>query len=176
MSTQITKNKSISFPEYIYNIIGNNTSTFAAGWGFYVSIDDTINNDNFIIKNPNTYNSNYRPKTRSLETIRENSIKSFPSVSNLLKHDHQRCKNNINIDDISETMFDMDIDIENANVYNSNNQDPNTDSYKKNLVNNNYYYSYNLLNKFYTHITNNIYFIGAVILYGGAACIKSAIA
>lgn len=70
----------------------------------------------------------------------------------------------------------MDIDIENANVYNSNNQDPNTDSYKKNLVNNNYYYSYNLLNKFYTHITNNIYFIGAVILYGGAACIKSAIA
>jgi hypothetical protein len=178
MSIQITKNKSISFPEYIYNIIGNNTSTFAAGWGFYVSIDDNINNDNFIIKKPNTYNPNYRHKARSLETIRENSIKSFPSVTNLLKHDRQKCNNKVNIDEISETMFDMDIDIDIdiENGYNSKLKYSSTDSYKKNLVNNNYYYGYNVLNKLYTQIANNIYFFGVVILYGSAACIKTAIA
>jgi hypothetical protein len=170
MSTQITKSKSISFPEYIYNIIGNNTSTFAAGWGFYVSIDDNINNDNFIIKKPNTYNPNYRHKARSLETIRENSIKSFPSVTNLLKHDHKKCKDDVNIDEISESIFDMDMDIENG--YNSNIKD----SKHNHLINNNYYYGYNIFNKFYTQIKNNIYFIGAVILYGGVACIKTVVA
>ena len=168
MSTQIPKNNSISFSEYIYNILENKTSTFATGWGFFVSIEDNNNDttcDTKNIKITNTYKSSVKP--RSLETIRENSIKSFPSVSNLLKQDCQECKYDINIDDISETMFDMDIE----NVYNSS-----TDSYKKDLVSNNYYYGYNVASKLYTQITNNIYFIGAVILYGGAACIKSAIA
>jgi hypothetical protein len=168
MSTQITKNNSISFSEYIYNILENKTSTFATGWGFFVSIEDNNNDttcDTKNIKITNTYKSSVKP--RSLETIRENSIKSFPSVSNLLKQDCQECKYDINIDDISETMFDMDIE----NVYNSS-----TDSYKKDLVSNNYYYGYNVASKLYTQITNNIYFIGAVILYGGVTCIKSAIA
>ena len=168
MSTQIPKNNSISFSEYIYNILENKTSTFATGWGFFVSIEDNNNDttcDTKNIKITNTYKSSVKP--RSLETIRENSIKSFPSVSNLLKQDCQECKYDINIDDISETMFDMDIE----NVYNSS-----TDSYKKDLVSNNYYYGYNVASKLYTQITNNIYFIGAVILYGGVTCIKSAIA
>ena len=150
MSIQIPKNNSISFPEYIYNILENTTSTFATGWGFFVSIEDNKNDTTLDTKNikiTNTYNPKSKP--RSLETIRENSIKSFPSVTNLLKQDRQKCKHDINIDDISETMFDMDIE----NVYNSS-----TDSYKKDLVSNNYYYGYNLLNKFYTQITNNIYF------------------
>lgn len=171
MSTQITKSKSISFPEYIYNIIGNNTSSFAAGWGFYVTIDDTNNTDNFIIKKNNTHKPNYRQKARSLETIRENSIKSFPSVINLHKQDHQYNDVHVNIDDISETIFDMNVDIETANGYNSS-----KDSKHNDVVDNNYYYGYNLLNKFYTQIKNNIYFIGVVILYSGAACIKSTVA
>ena len=168
MSIQIPKNNSISFSEYIYNILENKTSTFATGWGFFVSIEDNNNDttcDTKNIKITNTYKSSVKP--RSLETIRENSIKSFPSVSNLLKQDCQECKYDINIDDISETMFDIDIE----NVYNSS-----TDSYKKDLVSNNYYYGYNVASKLYTQITNNIYFIGAVILYGGVTCIKSAIA
>jgi hypothetical protein len=182
MSTQITKNNSISFSEYIYNILENKTSTFATGWGFFVSIEDNNNDttcDTKNIKITNTYKSSVKP--RSLETIRENSIKSFPSVSNLLKQDCQECKYDINIDDISETMFDMDMDmdmdmdIETSNSYSSS-KDSTTDSYKKDLVSNNYYYGYNLASKLYTQITNNIYFLGVVILYGGVTCIKSAIA
>ena len=40
---QIPKNKSISFNEYLHNIINNTTTNFASDWGFFVSTDDQIN-------------------------------------------------------------------------------------------------------------------------------------
>jgi hypothetical protein len=139
-SIQIPKSKSISFNEYLYNIVNNTTSSFATGWGFFVSIDEEPNQ----IKKQNI-KTNYTMKPITQVIVRKNSIKSFPSISNLQSPSLQ------NIDEISETIFEMDL----------------LDIYKK--------YNYNLPTSIYNNIKTNIYFIGTVILYGSAACIKTMI-
>jgi hypothetical protein len=139
-SIQIPKSKSISFNEYLYNIVNNTTSSFATGWGFFVSIDEEPNQ----IKKQNI-KTNYTIKPITQVIVRKNSIKSFPSSLNLQSPSLQ------NIDEISETIFEMDL----------------LDIDKK--------YNYNLPTSIYNNIKTNIYFIGTVILYGSAACIKTMI-
>jgi hypothetical protein len=139
-SIQIPKSKSISFNEYLYDIVNNTTSSFATGWGFFVSIDEEPNQ----IKKQNI-KTNYTIKPITQVIVRKNSIKSFPSISNLQSPSLQ------NIDEISETIFEMDL----------------LDIDKK--------YNYNLPTSIYNNIKTNIYFIGTVILYGSAACIKTMI-
>jgi hypothetical protein len=139
-SIQIPKSKSISFNEYLYDIVNNTTSSFATGWGFFVSIDEEPNQ----IKKQNI-KTNYTIKPITQVIVRKNSIKSFPSISNLQSPSLQ------NIDEISETIFEMDL----------------LDIDKK--------YNYNLPTSIYNNIKTNIYFIGTIILYGSAACIKTMI-
>ena len=139
-SIQIPKSKSISFNEYLYNIVNNTTSSFATGWGFFVSIDEEPNQ----IKKQNI-KTNYTIKPITQVIVRKNSIKSFPSISNLQSSSLQ------NIDEFSETIFDMNL----------------SDIDKK--------YNYNFPISIYNNIKTNIYFIGTVILYGSIACIKTAL-
>jgi hypothetical protein len=145
--TQITKSKSISFNEYLYGIITNTKSSFATGWGFFVFIDEEPNQ----IKKQ-TVKPNYTIKPITQVIVRKNSIKSFPSISNLqspnLQSPNLQSPNLQNIDEISETIFEMDL----------------LDIDKK--------YNYKFPNSLYNNIKTNIYFIGTVILYGSAACIK----
>ena len=86
---------------------------------------------------------------------RKDSIKSFPSLSNLQDPSLQSLKLQSlklqDIDEITETIFEMDL----------------SDIDKK--------YNYNLPNSIYNNIKTNIYFIGTVILYGSIACIKTAL-
>ena len=144
---QISKSKSISFDEYLYNIINNTTSSFATGWGFFVSIDEE--------HNKTSKKKQIKPITQVI--IRKNSIKSFPSISNLqspsLQSQSLQSQSLQNIDEISETIFEMDL----------------SDIDKK------YNYNYNLPTSIYNNIKTNIYFIGTVILYGSIACIKTAL-
>ena len=77
-SIQIPKSKSISFNEYLYDIINNTTSSFATGWGFFVSIDEEPNQ----IKKQNI-KTNYAIKPITQVIVRKKSIKSFPSISNM---------------------------------------------------------------------------------------------
>jgi hypothetical protein len=139
---QITKSKSISFNEYLYDIINNTTSSFATGWGFFVSIDEEQNKPT---KKTQIVKTNYTIKPITQVIVRKSSIKSFPSISNLQSSSLQ------NIDEISESIFEMDL----------------LDIDKK--------YNYNLPTSIYNNIKTNIYFIGTVILYGSAACIKTMI-
>jgi hypothetical protein len=97
--------------------------------------------------------------------MRKNSIKSFPSISNLqspslqspslqspsLQSPSLQSPSLQNIDEISESIFEMDL----------------LDIDKK--------YNYNLPTSIYNNIKTNIYFIGTIILYGSAACIKTAL-
>ena len=99
---QIPKNNSVSFNEYLHNIISNKPSSFATDWGFFVSIDEQ---------------------------------------TNLINPINQK----IDINDISETIFDMDL--------------PDT-IIKENI---------------YNQIKSNIYFIGALILNGSTTCLKKVI-
>lgn len=144
---QIPKSKSITFNEYLYDIINNTTSSFATGWGFFVSIDEEPTQ----IKKQ-IFQNNYILKPRSQVIVRKNSIKSFPSTLNLHSPSLQ------NIDEISETIFEMDLsDVEPK-------------------CNNNYIVSnrnYDIPTNIYNNITTNIYFIGTIILYGSATCIKT---
>jgi hypothetical protein len=144
---QITKSKSISFNEYLYDIINNTTSSFATGWGFFVSIDEEQNKPT---KKTQIVKTNYTIKPITQVIVRKNSIKSFPSISNLQSPNLQS-PNLQNIDEISETIFEMDL----------------LDIDKK--------YNYKFPNSLYNNIKTNIYFIGTVILYGSAACIKTMI-
>jgi len=139
-SIQIPKSKSVSFNEYLYDIINNTTSSFATGWGFFVFIDEEPNQIKKQIVKPN-----YTIKPITQVIVRKNSIKSFPSISNLQSPSLQ------NIDEFSETIFDMNL----------------SDIDKK--------YNYNLPTSIYNNIKTNIYFIGTVILYGSIACIKTAL-
>ena len=93
---QIPKNKSISFNEYLHNIINNTTTNFASDWGFFVSTDDQIN--------PTKPISQAKPIIQKIERVDR-----IPSISNLQ-----------NIDEISETIFDMDLPntIIKENIYN----------------------------------------------------------
>lgn len=139
-SIQIPKSKSVSFNEYLYDIINNTTSSFATGWGFFVFIDEEPNQIKKQIVKPN-----YTIKPITQVIVRKNSIKSFPSISNLQSSSLQ------NIDEFSETIFDMNL----------------SDIDKK--------YNYNFPISIYNNIKTNIYFIGTVILYGSIACIKTAL-
>lgn len=150
-SIQIPKSKSVSFNEYLYDIINNTTSSFATGWGFFVSIDEEPN------KKKETKHKNYIISPRSQVIVRKNSINSFPSSSNLQSPSLQSPSLQ-SIDEISETIFDMNLsDINNNNNY---------------VVSK---YNYNLPISIYNNIKTNIYFIGTVILYGSIACIKTAL-
>ena len=81
---QINKTYSISFAEYIYNSIQANSTFFiSSDWGFFVNIEN-ISNPNSRIANQNVKNN----KIRSLATIKENSVKSFQSMSNLHDYEH----------------------------------------------------------------------------------------
>jgi hypothetical protein len=171
-SIQIPKSKSVSFNEYLYDIINNTTSSFATGWGFFVSIDEEPNKKN------ETKHKNYIISPRSQVIVRKNSINSFPSSSNLqspslqspslqspsLQSPSLQSPSLQSIDEISETIFDMNLsDIDTK--YDSSN-------------NNNYVvskYNYNIPINIYNNIKTNIYFIGTVILYGSIACIKTAL-
>ena len=139
-SIQIPKSQSVSFNEYLYNIINNTKSSFATGWGFFVFIDEEPNQIKKQIVKPN-----YTIKPITQVIVRKNSIKSFPSISNLQSPSLQ------NIDEFSETIFDMNL----------------SDIDKK--------YNYNFPISIYNNIKTNIYFIGTVILYGSIACIKTAL-
>lgn len=155
-SIQIPKSKSVSFNEYLYDIINNTTSSFATGWGFFVSIDEEPNKKN------KTKHKNYIISPRSQVIVRKNSINSFPSSSNLqspsLQSPSLQSPSLQSIDEISETIFDMNLsDIDNNNNY---------------VVSK---YNYNIPINIYNNIKTNIYFIGTVILYGSMTCIKSAI-
>ena len=125
-SIQITKNKSITFNEYLYNIINIPTSSFDTEWGFFISIDDPpkemIQNNNYLFK-------------KGQEVIRKTNVNSFTSI-----------------DEISETIFDMDLTEDYSN--------------SKSLVNEG-----NIYNK----IKGNIYFVSSMIYYGGIYCIKNVI-
>ena len=80
---QINKTYSISFEEYIYNSIQANSTFFiSSDWGFFVNIEKN-SSSNSRINNQNVKNN----KVRSLATIKENSIKSFQSISNLRDYD-----------------------------------------------------------------------------------------
>jgi nitrous oxide reductase len=154
-SIQIPKSQSVSFNEYLYDIINNTSSSFASGWGFFVSIDEE----------PNKTNKTKRQNNYSIKPVmkRKDSIKSFPSLSNLQEPSLQSLKLQTSklqdIDEITETIFDMNLsDIDNNNNY---------------VVSK---YNYNLPINIYNNIKTNIYFIGTVILYGSIACIKSVIA
>ena len=145
MSTiQIPKSKSISFNEYLYDIINNTTSSFANGWGFFVSIEEE--------QNKPTKKSQIIKQEGQL-IMRKNSINSFPSSSNLQQSPSLQSPSLQNIDEISESIFEMDL----------------LDIDKK------YNYNYNLPTSIYNNIKTNIYFIGTVILYGSIACIKTAL-
>ena len=145
MSTiQIPKSKSISFNEYLYDIINNTTSSFANGWGFFVSIEEE--------QNKPTKKSQIIKQEGQL-IMRKNSINSFPSSSNLQQSPSLQSPSLQNIDEISESIFEIDL----------------LDIDKK------YNYNYNLPTSIYNNIKTNIYFIGTVILYGSIACIKTAL-
>ena len=160
-SIQIPKSKSVSFNEYLYDIINNTSSSFASGWGFFVSIDEEPNKINKI--NKTKHQNNYIISPRSQVIVRKNSINSFPSSSNLqspslqspsLQSPSLQSPSLQVIDEISETIFDMNLsDIDNNNNY---------------VVSK---YNYNLPINIYNNIKTNIYFIGTVILYGSIACI-----
>ena len=82
---QINKTYSISFAEYIYNSIQANSTFFiSSDWGFFVNIEKN-SSSNSRINNQNVKNN----KVRSLATIKENSIKSFQSMSNLRDYDYE---------------------------------------------------------------------------------------
>lgn len=84
MQNQINKTYSTSFAEYIYNSIQSNAIFFlTSDWGFFVNIENN-NNPNSRITNQNTKNN----KIRNLATIKENSVKSFQSMSNLHDYDY----------------------------------------------------------------------------------------
>jgi hypothetical protein len=84
IQSQINKKYSTSFAEYIYNSIQANATFFlTSDWGFFVNIEN-ISNPNSRIANQNIKNN----KIRSLATIKENSVKSFQSMSNLHDYEH----------------------------------------------------------------------------------------
>lgn len=84
IQSQINKKYSTSFAEYICNSIQANTTFFlTSDWGFFVNIEN-ISNPNSRIANQNVKNN----KIRSLATIKENSVKSFQSMSNLHDYEH----------------------------------------------------------------------------------------
>jgi hypothetical protein len=123
-SIHIPKNKSITFNEYLYNIINIPTSSFETDWGFFISIDDQPIQNNYLSK-------------KNQEVIRKINVNSFTSI-----------------DEISDTIFDMDLT---ENYSNSN---------IKTIVN-----EANIYNK----IKSNIYFVSSIIYYGGIYCIKNVI-
>jgi hypothetical protein len=83
IQNQINKTHSMSFAEYLYNSIQANSTFFLlSDWGFFVNIEKN-GSTNSRIANQNIKNN----KIRSLATIKENSIKSFQSMSNL--HDYE---------------------------------------------------------------------------------------
>lgn len=128
-SIHIPKNKSITFNEYLCNIINIPTSSFETDWGFFISTDDPpneiIQTNNYLLK-------------KGQEVIIKNNVKSFTSI-----------------DDISETIFDMDL----------------TDNDEKcsNII--------TVVNEtnIYNRIKNNIYFVSSMIFYSSVACIKDVI-
>ena len=84
IQSQINKKYSTSFAEYICNSIQANATFFlTSDWGFFVNIEN-ISNPNSRIANQNVKNN----KIRSLATIKENSVKSFQSMSNLHDYEH----------------------------------------------------------------------------------------
>ena len=93
---QIPKNKSITFNEYLHNIISNKTPNCASDWGFFVSMDEQTS--------PTNSRNQANPIIQKIERVDR-----IPSISNL----H-------NIDEISETIFDMDLPntIIKENIYN----------------------------------------------------------
>jgi hypothetical protein len=84
IQNQINKTHSMSFAEYLYNSIQANSTFFLlSDWGFFVNIEKNGSTSSRI-NNQNIKNN----KIRSLATIKENSIKSFQSMSNLRDYDY----------------------------------------------------------------------------------------
>lgn len=80
----INKTHSMTFAEYLYNSIQANSTFFLmSDWGFFVNIEPNGNTNSHVI-NKNLVKNN---KVGSLETINENRIKSFQSMSNLHAYD-----------------------------------------------------------------------------------------
>ena len=81
IQNQINKTYSMSFAEYLYNSIQANSTFFLlSDWGFFVNIEKNGSTSSRI--------DNKNNKIRSLATIKENSIKSFQSMSNLHDYEH----------------------------------------------------------------------------------------
>ena len=91
IQNQINKTHSMSFAEYLYNSIQANSTFFLlSDWGFFVNIEKNGSTSSRI-NNQNIKNN----KIRSLATIKENSIKSFQSMSNLRDYDYDYEYNDI---------------------------------------------------------------------------------
>lgn len=81
----INKTHSMSFAEYLYNSIQANTTFFlTSDWGLFVNIEKNDNTNNYT-NNQTLVKNNI---IRSLATIKENSVKSFQSMSNLHNYDN----------------------------------------------------------------------------------------
>ena len=84
IQNQINNTHSMSFAEYLYNSIQANSTFFLlSDWGFFVNIEKN-GSTNSRVDNQNIKNN----KVRSLATIKENSVKSFQSMSNLRDYDY----------------------------------------------------------------------------------------
>jgi hypothetical protein len=132
IQNQINKTYSMSFAEYLYNSIQANSTFFLlSDWGFFVNIEKN-GNTNSRIANQNIKNN----KIRSLATIKENSIKSFQSMSNL--HDYEY----------------NDIVIVRQDKLKQKDED-----YKFCIFNG------QIITNAISAIKNNLYFLGALVLY-----------
>ena len=142
----MNKSTSTSFIEYLHKINTHQSHFLKKDWDFYVDIEDP---NNIVLLNFTSamrqFNGN-RKKSRILASINENMIKSFQSMEN--DYDYQ------NINEISESIFDMA-------PTNDNTNDDNDKKYNKGILTT----SINL-------IKNNIYYIGTMALYGlGIVCL-----
>jgi len=135
IQSQINKKYSTSFAEYICNSIQANATFFlTSDWGFFVNIENN-SNPNSRIANQNIKNN----KIRSLATIKENSVKSFQSMSNLRDYEYE---------------YDYDYDYEYNNIIVLKQDKMNKE------VNN-----FCIITNTISTIKNSLYFFGAFALY-----------
>ena len=152
----MNKSTSTSFIEYLHKINTPHSHSLKKDWDFYVDIEDP---NNIVLLNftrgMRQFNGN-RKKSRILASINEHILTSFQSLSN--DYDYQ------NINEISESIFDMAPT--NDDTYNNNNDtyNDNNDDDKNN--------NKGILTTSINVIKNNIYYIGTMALYGlGIVCL-----
>jgi hypothetical protein len=155
----MNKSTSTSFIEYLNKINTPHSHSLKKDWDFYVDIEDP---NNIVLLNftrgMRQFNGN-RKKSRILASINEHILTSFQSLSN--DYDYQ------NINEISESIFDM------AHTnYNDNNDNNNNNNDDKNNNNDDKNNNKGILTNSINVVKNNIYYIGTMALYGlGIVCL-----